>query len=63
MIEYITFLAVLCVFFLVGLLLGTAGEAQRWREKGDHAYMNRKESGGRLYHVKRERGPRTGDGC
>jgi hypothetical protein len=29
-------------------------ELVKWREKGDHDYINRMESGGRLYQVKRE---------
>lgn len=39
---------------LVGLIIGKQGEAARWREKGDHEYMNRMESWGRLYYVKNE---------
>jgi hypothetical protein len=48
----------------VGVLLGVWMEARRWREKGDHEYMNTKESGGHLYQVKREdpRGRRVGPG-
>ena len=38
----------------MGVMLGAWMEARRWREKGDHDYMNRKESGGRLYQVTRE---------
>jgi len=40
--------------FPLGLALGAYLEARIWRGKGDHEYMNRKESGGRLYVVKRE---------
>lgn len=39
---------------VVGLYVGVVLEARRWREKGDHEYMNRCESAGRLYFVKRE---------
>lgn len=38
----------------VGVLLGAWMEARRWREKGDHDYMNRMASGHHLYQVKRE---------
>ncbi len=34
--------------------VGTRLEAQKWRSTGDHEYMNRVESRGRLYQVKRE---------
>ncbi len=40
----------------LGCKLGMWAEAVRWREKGGHDYMNRMESAGRLYHVKREDG-------
>jgi hypothetical protein len=40
--------------FGLGCWVGQSGEARIWREKGDHEHMNRKESGGRLYQVKRE---------
>lgn len=43
------------VSLTVGVLLGVWMEARRWREKGDHDYMNCKESGGHLYQVRRER--------
>lgn len=39
---------------LAGVLLGQWLEARRWRAKGDHEYMNRMESGGRLYQVKHD---------
>ncbi len=38
----------------LGSWLGRWGEARRWREKGDHEYMNRMASGRHLYQVKRE---------
>ena len=38
---------------IAGLLLGKWAEERRWRAKGDHPYMNRTESGGRLYNVQR----------
>lgn len=37
-----------------GVVIGAWMEARRWREKGDHDYMNTKESAGRLYTVQRE---------
>jgi hypothetical protein len=37
----------------LGLALGAYLEARIWRGKGDHDYMNTKESGGSLYTVKR----------
>ncbi len=40
--------------FVVGAWLGTWAEARMWREKGDHEYLNTKESAGRLYVVKHE---------
>jgi hypothetical protein len=40
--------------FFAGSLFGRMVEARQWREKGDHEYMNTKESGGWLYTVKRE---------
>lgn len=40
--------------FGVGLLVGKWAEVRRWREKGDHDYMNCMESGGALYQVRRE---------
>ena len=39
---------------VVGLWAGTWLEAIQWRRKGDHEYMNRKESGGHLYTVRRD---------
>jgi hypothetical protein len=39
---------------LVGLIIGKQSEAALWRGKGDHPYMNRMESWGRLYFVKNE---------
>ncbi len=44
------------VFGMSGARFGMWVEDRRWREKGDHDYMNRMESGGRLYHVKLEGG-------
>jgi hypothetical protein len=38
--------------FLVGMVIGRLLEARRWREKGNHDYMNTIESSGRLYHVR-----------
>lgn len=38
----------------IGIVIGRWAEAEQWRHKGDHEYMNRKESGGRLYTVQRE---------
>ena len=52
--EIILALAIL-VFFACGLLLGGWTQAAQWRRKGDHEYMNRMSSGGKLYQVKRER--------
>lgn len=43
------------IAFAFGVLLGQRLEALKWREKGDHKYMNRMASGGRLYQVKREK--------
>ena len=40
--------------FGVGILVGAWMEARRWREKGDHDYINRMASGRHLYQVKRE---------
>ena len=44
----------LMIGLIMGICYGTWGEARRWRTKGDHDYMNRMESGGHLYQVKRE---------
>ncbi len=41
--------------FVLGCNLGAWSEGRRWREKGDHDYMNRMASGHYLYQVKRER--------
>ena len=43
----------LSVFF-AGAAYGAFQQNRCWRRKGDHEYMNRMESGGRLYQVKRE---------
>ena len=40
--------------FIMGYYAGWYVEARLWRSYGDHEYMNRKESGGKLYQVKRE---------
>ncbi len=40
--------------FILGMMVGQYSEAAKWRLKGNHEYMNRMESGGRLYQVKRE---------
>ena len=40
--------------FAAGLFFGQWLAHRRWRQSGDHAYMNRMESAGRLYTVKRE---------
>lgn len=40
--------------FILGTACGRSIEAKKWREKGDHEYMNTKESWGRLYTVKIE---------
>ena len=45
---------VILLAFALGGKFGMWMEARRWREKGDHDYMNRMESGGHLYQVKRE---------
>ena len=37
---------------VVGCALGMWLRDFKWREKGDHDYMNTMESGGRLYKVK-----------
>ncbi len=45
------------VFFggaILGLMIGRIAEARRWRSKGNHLYLNRMASGGRLYEVRRE---------
>ena len=39
----------------IGFMLGQWGQARQWREVGNHKYMNRKESGGKLYQVKLEK--------
>jgi hypothetical protein len=39
----------------IGLLAGMKGRDRIWRGKGDHKYMNRMESGGSLYTVKRDK--------
>lgn len=41
--------------YLIGMIFGVLAEAARWRRRGDHEYMNRIESGGKLYIVKGER--------
>ncbi len=41
-------------YFILGTGCGRVIEAKKWREKGDHEYMNIKESWGRLYTVKFE---------
>ena len=49
--------ALLFLIFMVfcgGALFGQWARDARWREKGDHPYMNRMASGGYLYQVKRE---------
>ncbi len=40
------------ISFILGTGCGRTIEAKKWREKGDHQYMNTKESWGRLYTVK-----------
>lgn len=42
--------------FVAGFFSGSWGEARQWRAKGNHEYMNTKESGGSLYTVRRIRG-------
>ena len=39
--------------FFFGLILGVCMEGSMWRSKGDHEYMNVKESSGRLYNVRK----------
>lgn len=39
----------------IGFILGSWGQARRWREVGNHEYINRMESGGYLYRGKREK--------
>ena len=51
--DYWVVISVLCAF-TAGLYLGGYLQAARWREKGNHDYMNRMESDGHLYIVKRE---------
>jgi hypothetical protein len=41
--------------FIIGLGVGARLEASIWRDKGDHEYMNRMESNGNLYQVRREK--------
>jgi len=43
------------VAFWLGMAVAMWGRDAMWREKGDHPYMNRMESGGQLYQVKREK--------
>lgn len=51
-----TELYLLCglVGLTIGVWLGAWLEAKQWQAKGNHPYMNRKESGGALYQVRRE---------
>ena len=42
--------------FGIGGWFGLWSEARKWREKGDHEYMNTKESGGQLYLVRKDNG-------
>ena len=51
----LTELSIIGLFiFCVGGFIGSWGEARKWRECGDHEYMNRNESSGELDQVKRE---------
>ncbi len=47
----------LAILFLFGYVLGQQMEARHWRGKGDHSYMNRMESGGKLYRVYSDQEP------
>ena len=51
----VEFVIINIFIFCVGVCFGVWSEDRSWRERGDHEYMNRKESGGNLYQVKRER--------
>jgi hypothetical protein len=54
MLDPFGFVTMLGMAFLLGLIAGALAERRIWRLKGDHSYMNRHESSGRLYIVKRE---------
>ena len=41
--------------FCCGAVFGMWARDSRWREKGEHEYMNRMASGGRLYIVRRDK--------
>ncbi len=45
-------IGIVFLFFAIGMYLGMWMRDFKWREKGDHEYMNTMESGGRLYKVK-----------
>jgi len=45
---------ILAFVFFFGVWVGQKSEARRWRNKGNHEYMNRMASGGYLYEVKKE---------
>ncbi len=46
--------ALIAFAFLCGVYVGMILRDGRWREKGDHPYMNKMESRGKLYQVKRD---------
>jgi len=52
--EHIDTFLVLALIFMLGMFCGSAIRDSRWRSKGDHDYMNRMESGGKLYQIRRE---------
>ncbi len=52
--EWGVFFWIAIIIFGAGFWLGMWTESSKWREKGDHEYMNRMASGKHLYQVKRE---------
>lgn len=48
------FVMLLILVFGLGVFVGTWAEARKWREKGDHEYLNRMASGKHLYVVRRD---------
>ena len=54
MTDWGTLIWVAMLVFGAGFYLGEWTEARKWRDKGDHDYMNRIASGRHLYKVKRE---------
>jgi hypothetical protein len=52
--DWFYFLLATFIGIWVGISIGVRLESRGWRQRGDHPFMNRMESGGRLYQVKRE---------